>query len=122
MTHVNADALQLELDGVAQPRLPRCISVSKYRANRRDQGELVENCIAADVACVKNQLDTGERGVHVRADETMRIRDEPDHTGFATHCSGSPPHRADSWCGTPTWSSTRATTKLTRSSMPVGRW
>ena len=82
--------------------------------------ELVEDLVAADVAGVQDQLDARERGVHVRPHQAVRVRDQADDVrarrrSFAL--ASLRPTAPTSVCGTPRWSSTRATTKSTRSSI-----
>ena len=56
----------------------RRIGVAENGPHRGDQSELVQHGIATHIARVQDHLDPGERDVHTRANEAVRVRDQPD--------------------------------------------
>ena len=86
-----------------EPRVARRVGVAVDRTHRRDQLELIENVVAADVARVENELDARQRRVHVGPHEAVRVGDQPDDVRVRRRSfrRRSPPHRGTSACGTP---------------------
>src|SRR5512143_4238537 len=122
VTDVEAHVADRHLDRIGESGLARRVGVAVDGMHRSDQLQLVEDVVAPDVAGVEDQFDAGERRVHVGPNESMRIRDQSNKMrARASHSDSSLPHRAARRCGTPRWSSTRATTKFTRSSTLAGR-
>src|SRR6185437_9262632 len=117
VTDMDPQVANLHVDGCCQSRIAWRIRVAKHGAYGRDERELVENFVTPDVASVQVQFDPGERRMHARPHQPVCVRDQADDVRAAiAHCSTSSPQRGASCCGTPRWSSTRATTKFTRSS------
>ena len=61
------------------------IRISENRSHRGDQGELSENLRPSYIASVENQLDAGESVVDLRSEETVGVRDQPDHARVSSH-------------------------------------
>ena len=73
VAHVNPHAVDRELDRLGQPRIAGNIGVAVDGTHRRDQLQLVENLVAADVAGVEDQFNTGERRVNIGSNEAVRV-------------------------------------------------
>ena len=145
MTDVHGEPVDPALDRWNKPWITRGVCVSIHSENGRDHRELVEHLVAADVACVQNQLDARERLVHVRSNEPVGVGDETDDAraqrslrtdgggrksgrtlrssppGARALLSALSPHLGTRPCSTSRWSRIRATTKSTRSSIRRGR-
>lgn len=78
VTHVDADASDLEVEGPFEQRIGGIIAVADDGMNRRDERQFVHNFVAADIAGVKDQADAVERPVYVGAQQAVRIADKTD--------------------------------------------
>ena len=81
MGHVDAHVADRQVDRLVQARIVWIVGISGDGVHWRDQRELIEHLVSANIAGVQNQLDAGEYGVQLRPDEPMRVRDESDEAG-----------------------------------------
>ena len=56
----------------------RIIVVAPNKRDRRDRAQRLEHMLAADIAGVKNCIDTFERRKSLWANQTMSVRDDAD--------------------------------------------
>ena len=73
MADVDAETVDGHVDRRAQAGVARCVGVSVNSMHRRDDGEFVEDLVAADVARVEDQLNPLERFVDFRPYKPVRV-------------------------------------------------
>ena len=78
VAHVNGDAADHALDRLHQLSVAGSVRVAVHGEHRSDQRELVENLVAPHVTRVEDELHPRERLVHLRAEEPVRVGDQPD--------------------------------------------
>jgi hypothetical protein len=61
------------------------IDVAANRKRRRDTGELFDQTGCSDVACVNDQIGTGEFRERPRPQQAMRVRDDADDDVIVIH-------------------------------------
>ena len=78
MADMDRDAGNFQVDRRPQPRITQLVGVAEDCVHGSDEGEFVEDLVAADVAGVEDELHTFQRFMDLRPDETMRIRDQSE--------------------------------------------
>lgn len=76
MAHVNPQVGNDDVDRGHEPRVPRFVRIAEHRVHRRDDRQLVQDLVTADVTSVKNQLDAGQRIVYRRSQQSVRVGDQ----------------------------------------------
>ncbi|GAC1515997.1 MAG: hypothetical protein NVS1B4_08850 [Gemmatimonadaceae bacterium] len=105
VTHVNTDTRHLVLNGREKARIVPRICVAPHREHRRDERELIQHRVIADITCMENHVDTPERFVDTASEEPMCIRDQPNrrlHRRAHFESSVLSPHRRTRLWSTPT--------------------
>ena len=77
VAHVDGKTAQSYVNGRGQ-NCARSIRVAVHGIDRRNCANFGQESGIADVAGMKNQLDTGKRFKDFRAQQTVRVRDQPD--------------------------------------------
>ena len=80
MADVDMDSVDLHVDRGAQPGVAGFVGIAVDGVHGGDDGELLEDFVAADIAGVEDQLYPGQSRVNFGSKETMRVRDQPDPT------------------------------------------
>ena len=66
--------------------------------HRRNQREFIENLRAANIAGMQYQFDAGQRSMHIRPDESMRVADKTNQHAVEESLA---PQRGTNDCSTP---------------------
>ena|SRR5688572_4275345 len=73
VAHVYTKAADDDVDCFAEARITRRVRVAEYGMHGRDQGEFVEDLVAAHVTGVEDELNSGEGCVDVRTEQAVRV-------------------------------------------------
>ena len=73
VAHVYTKAADDDVDCCAKARISRRVGVPVYRMHGSDQGKFVEDLVAAYVAGMEDELNSGEGCVDVRTEQAVRV-------------------------------------------------
>lgn len=73
VTHTDPQAVALSANSFAEAWVIGRVGVAEHGVHRRNHSELVEDLVTADVTGVENQLDSRQRFVNVRPQQTVRV-------------------------------------------------
>lgn len=77
VTDMNTKTADDNVDRFAQSWIPGVVRVAIDGVHRCNEGELVEDLVAAHVAGVEDELNVSKGRVHLGPQESMRIRNQP---------------------------------------------
>jgi hypothetical protein len=78
VAHMDLQSADFDVDRRWKARIAGTVSVAEDRLDWCDDREFVEDLVAADVAGVKDQFDTGEGGVDLWTYEAVRVRNQAE--------------------------------------------